>query len=373
MGTDASDKTIRADFAALLIAHAVDLLGPGEVQKIIGAKPGRGIFGFGSDKAALALAGEGEAELQNKTAALIALIADAFGAGLADANLEDIYTKLEKKHSPALANSSILPLIPKKFLEKYRLHYLSKEELEARVIEKSREVRQLQELDKRKSEFLSVVAHQLRTPLAGIKWALTMLQQNQAEPLSEKQKKLVLSCEEGNERMIAIVNKMLHADRISAGTFELSPVTTDLEALIESVIEEVHLAAAERSVSVTFTHDAHIPALVLDPEMTRFAFQNLIDNARKYSPLHGTVLVRAEMQGAQLVCSVADHGIGIPLDQQQYIFSRFFRAKNAIATEPNGNGLGLFIVKSILEKQGGRVWFTSEENKGTTFYCAFAL
>ncbi|HVB20262.1 MAG TPA: HAMP domain-containing sensor histidine kinase [Candidatus Paceibacterota bacterium] len=373
MGTDAPNKTIRVDFAALLIAHVVDLLGPSEVQKIVGAKLGRGFLGFGSDKAALALTEEGEEELQNKIAELIALIMNAFGTNLADANLEDIYTKLEKKYSPMLANSSILPLIPDKFLEKYRLHYLSKEELEARVIEQSREVQQLKELDKRKSEFLSVVTHQLRTPLTGIKWALTMLQQSQSGPLSEVQKKLILSCEEGNERMLSIVNKMLHADRINSGTFELAPVSTDLVALISSVIEEARLAAAERSVGITFTHDAHIPALMLDPEMMRFAFQNLLDNAIKYSPPRRAVLVRAEVHGTQVVCSVADHGIGIPSEQQSYIFSRFFRAKNAISTEPNGNGLGLFIVKSILEKHGGRVWFTSEENKGTTFYCAITL
>lgn len=373
MGTSAPDKVLRGDFIALLIAHTVDLLGSSEVQKIVGTKPGRGFFGFGSDKVALALTEEGETEMKSKIEALITLLVNAFGTGLVDKNLEDIYTKLERKYSPVLANSVILPLIPIKFIEKYRLHYLSKEELEARIIEKSKEVQQLKELDKRKSEFLSVVAHQLRTPLTGIKWALTMLLESQSQPLSQEQKKLILSCDEGNERMIDIVNKMLHADQIGAGTFVLAPVATDVVALIAGVIEELHFAAIQRSVAITFTHDTHIPELLLDPEMMRFAFQNLIDNAMKYSPPHGAVLVRARIQGTQVICSVTDHGIGIPLDQQPYIFSRFFRAKNAISAEPNGNGLGLFIVKSILEKHGGKVWFTSEENKETTFYCALTL
>lgn len=97
------------------------------------------------------------------------------------------------------------------------------------------------------------------------------------------------------------------------------------------------------------------------------------NNAIKYSPSHGTIEIRVEVRGAEVICSITDHGIGIPLDQQPYIFSRFFRAKNAISAQPNGNGLGLSIVKGILEKHGGTIRFTSEENKGTTFYCVFSI
>lgn len=232
---------------------------------------------------------------------------------------------------------------------------------------------ELQTLDKRKSEFLSVVAHQLRTPLTGIKWAISMLVQSQSEPLSAKQKKLIISCEDGNERMITIVNEMLHADRIGTGTFELVLVATDMVALISDVIEELRLLTTEHAITITFTHDTPIPALMVDPEMIRFAFQNLLDNAIKYSQPHGTIEIRTEVQNAQVICSITDHGIGIPLDQQPYIFSRFFRAQNAISAEPNGNGLGLSIVKSILEKHGGTIRFTSEEKKETTFYCVFTI
>ena len=368
METGASDKTVIADFTALLVARSVELVGAKEVFKVVGTEPGRGFLGLGANKAAIALAQEEEGELKNKTTALIALLSNAFGVSLIEQHLEDIYTKLEKKHSPVLANTLVLPLIPTEFLEKYRLHYLSKEELETRVLEKTKEVEQLKELDKRKSEFLSVMAHQLRTPLTGIKWALTMLLHTEPELLSDVQKKLLASCNEGNERMITIVNSMLQADRINMGTFELKPVETDFVALVESVIEEQQLTAMQREVTITLTPDANIPKLMIDKDTMRFALQNLVNNAIKYSLPKGTISIHIRLTGSRVECSIADHGIGIPLDQQQYIFSRFYRAKNAIATEPNGNGLGLFIVKSIVEKQGGTIGFTSEENKGTTFY-----
>jgi len=371
METEILSTAVIADFAALLIARTIDLIGPNEVFKVVGTKPSRGFFGLGSEKAALALAEEGEAGLRDKTAALIALLSNAFGVELADKHLEDIYTKLEKRHSPALANSLILPLIPKEFLEKYRLHYLSKEELEERVLEKTKEVQQLNELDKRKSEFLSVVAHQLRTPLTGIKWALTMLLANQSGALSEEQKNLLTSCEEGNERMIDIVNSMLQANRIDIGI--LKSEETDFMALVESVLKEQQLAAMEHSISLVLTHDADIPKLMIDKENMRFALQNLISNAIRYSLPDTTVSIRVTRKGTLVECTITDKGIGIPAEQQQYIFSRFYRAKNAIAAVPDGNGLGLFIVKSIVEKQGGKIWFTSEENTGTTFYLTLTI
>ncbi|MCX6788211.1 MAG: ATP-binding protein [Candidatus Kaiserbacteria bacterium] len=227
----------------------------------------------------------------------------------------------------------------------------------------------LRELDKRKTEFLSVVAHQLRTPLSGIKWAISMLMHDKVHEPSDEQKKLLALCETGNERMITIVNTMLHAARIGEGKIlDLARTETDLPALISEVITELALVAKERGITVTFTHDENIPKLSIDREMVRVAVQSLIENAIKYSKPSGAVSVRIEMQGTQVQCSIADNGIGIPADQQQYIFTRFLRAKNAISTDPNGNGLGLFIAKSILESHGGTIRFTSEENKGTTFY-----
>ncbi len=228
--------------------------------------------------------------------------------------------------------------------------------------------KELQELDKRKSEFLSVVAHQLRTPLSGIKWALDMILQDKKDPISEAHAKLLTTCNEGNERMITIVNTLLNADRVSAKDFHLELQEVDLVALMNTSINETKLSTQERSITIAFEHDEHIPAVMADPEMLRVAFQNLLDNAVKYSQQGGTVSVRATRKGAQVECSVADAGIGIPADQQQYIFSRFFRARNAISADPNGNGLGLFVVKNIIEKIGGKVWFISEEHKGTTFY-----
>jgi len=241
-------------------------------------------------------------------------------------------------------------------------------EKKARIeIEKANE--ELKELDKRKTEFLSIVAHQLRTPLSGIKWAITMLLRGKLKPPSADQKKLILLCEKGNERMIAIVNQMLRAARIGEnGISEINLEATDIVALISDVINESRLTAAEHETAITFTHEGTIPSLMIDREMIRLAVQNLLENAIRYSHSPSTVLINIKVQGTQVQCSIADNGIGIPADQQPYIFSRFLRARNAMAADPNGSGLGLFIAKSILEGHGGTIWFTSEENKGTTFY-----
>lgn len=372
--TAASPGDIVIDFASLLVGSASDILSTDEITKVIGVRPGRsGFLGLGPDAAARALAADDDASRKSKIAALLSSLANALGSAAVDTSLETIYTKLERKYSPVLANASLLPLIPDAFLEKFRLSFFSKEELEALVLEKTKANKELIELDRRKSEFLSVVAHQLRTPLSGMKWALNLLLREHPEPLSESQKKLLASCEEGNERMLTIVNSMLRADRVSAGGAALTRVPTDLVALVTAIIKESELLAAKRSVTLAFTHDPHVPLVPLDEEMMRFALQNLIDNALYYSHVGGTVAVSLTFSEGKVSVAVADTGIGIPLDQQPYIFSRFFRAKNAIATEPNGTGLGLSIVKDVIEKHGGTISFTSTENVGTTFYVTLAV
>jgi len=243
-----------------------------------------------------------------------------------------------------------------------------------RTEELTRANRELQELDQRKSEFLLIAAHQLRTPLSGIKWALNMLVGGQVGSVSDEQKALLMRICEGNERMIGLVNEMLSANQIDVGTFTLQTASTQVLDLVDSVISEILPNASKAKVAIVFDRrDNTIPELVVDPEKIRMVFQNLIDNAIKYSCPGGEISVSASREGNKTQFAIQDHGIGIPVDEQDRVFSRFFRASNAMKMDPNGTGLGLYIAKSIVEKHGGKVWFTSEENKGTTFYCAFTM
>lgn len=358
------------DFATFLVDSASGLVGKDEIRKVIGTEPGHsGLFGFGPDKAALALAAEPKDELMRKVASLADMLSNAFGAALVERNLEDIYTRIEKKYSPVLANQLVLPLIPAGFLEKYRLNYLSKKELEALVLEKTEAYQKLQELDRRQSEFLSIAAHQLRTPLSGLKWALNMLIEGEIGPVSNEQKVLLMKAYEGNERLINLVNDMLQANRIGQGVLPLKMASTQLLDLVDNVLYEMLPSAAKAGVSIRFDRrDDTLPPVMVDPEKIRAVFQNLLENAIKYSRAGGEVVLFASRAGNGVQFSITDHGIGIPADEQALIFSRFFRASNAKHMDPNGTGLGLYIVKNILDMHGGKIWLESGEGTGTTFH-----
>ncbi|MDP2594081.1 MAG: HAMP domain-containing sensor histidine kinase [bacterium] len=247
-------------------------------------------------------------------------------------------------------------------------------EVYLRTEELTRANAELQELDKRKSEFLSIAAHQLRTPLSGLKWALNMLIEGEIGPISNDQKVLLMKAYEGNERLINLINDMLQANRIERGVLPLKTVSTHLLDLMDNVLYEVLPNASKAGVSIRFDHrDDTLPPLMVDPEKMRAVFQNLLENAVKYSRPDGEVAISASRVGSGVQFAIIDHGIGIPADEKARIFSRFFRARNAKIKDPNGTGLGLYIVKNIIDMHGGKIWLESSEDKGTTFYFSLGV
>lgn len=250
---------------------------------------------------------------------------------------------------------------------------LEKETVEQKVRERTAELTKanaaLRELDERKSEFLSIAAHQLRTPLSGLKWALNMLIGGEAGPLSNEQKTLLMKSYEANERLISLVGDMLQANKIEKKTLQLNKSRTHILDLLDNVLYEVLPNASKRRVSIRFERrDDTLPPLVVDPEKIRAVFQNLLENAVKYSQEGGEVIISVTREGNGVRCAITDHGIGISAEARPHIFSRFFRADNAKKLDPNGTGLGLYIAKSIIDMHGGRIWFESGKDGGTTFY-----
>ncbi|MBI5126625.1 MAG: HAMP domain-containing histidine kinase [Candidatus Taylorbacteria bacterium] len=246
---------------------------------------------------------------------------------------------------------------------------VSSKMLVRRDLELTRANEMLRELDKRKSDFLSVMAHQLRTPLAGIKWTFNILLSEDLGTLNEEQKKFLMKGYESNQRMINLIEDMLGAERIGSGRAHFDFETTGIHQVLETVMFELTPQAANRDVSIKVEGiNEKLTPVVADSEKLKAVFQNLIDNAIKYTRAGGTVTVRCTDNGEFFVIAIKDTGIGIPQEQQKYIFNRFYRAPNAIKEQTDGSGLGLFIVKGIVEKHGGTVWFDSEEGKGTTFY-----
>ncbi|MBI4156054.1 MAG: HAMP domain-containing histidine kinase [Candidatus Zambryskibacteria bacterium] len=238
-----------------------------------------------------------------------------------------------------------------------------------RDLELSRANEKLQEFDEIKSNFISVVAHQLRTPLSGIKWTLNMLLNGDLGPLNNDQKTFLIKSYESNNRMITLINDMLDTDRIQSGKMHYGFRYINIIDLLDNVLFEISPEATKRNISIEFKRKLeNLPQVYIDPETMRAVFQNLLENAIKYTIEGGKIILDAEQVKNMLQISINDNGIGIPEDQKKKVFERFFRGRNAILRETDGSGLGLYIAKTIVEKNGGIIWFESKENNGTTFY-----
>lgn len=227
----------------------------------------------------------------------------------------------------------------------------------------------LTQLDQMKSEIISIVAHQLRTPLSAIKWTLKILLDEDAGPLLKEQHELISKGFESNERMIALINDMLAVDRLESGKIKYSFVPVQFEELVADMIRALLPLATQKNIHVEFTSpETLMPKIKIDPDKMRDVLQNLIDNAIKYTPKDGVVAVGVAIEKEKLHFWVKDNGIGIPQDEQDKIFSRFFRANNAVHTETDGSGLGLFIAQSVVIRHAGNIWFESTIGAGSTFH-----
>ena len=232
-----------------------------------------------------------------------------------------------------------------------------------------RDVTKDREINKMKSEFVSVASHQLRTPLTSIKWFAELLFDENNSNLTPDQKEWIKEIYDGNERLIDLVNDLLNVSRIETGkNFVVERKKMDIVKIIRDVVKKQAPDAKEKN--ITLLLDAHIPeTLLLDIDGVKIeqVFQNLLSNAIKYSPENSEVQFGFLDEGSSVCFSVKDSGIGIPEDQKRYLFEKFFRASNVIMTETQGTGLGLYIAKSIIEGHGGSIWFESH-TKGTTFF-----
>ncbi len=226
----------------------------------------------------------------------------------------------------------------------------------------------LREIDRLKSEFVSVAAHQMRTPLSGIKWSLDMLAKETVGPVNVKQKRLLLKSYESNERMILLVNNLLNTDRIESGRAQLEFVRAHLKDIIDNVLYYISPQAKGKKITIDFSFEDDLPYVSVDTEKIREVMQNIIENAVKYSEEGGTIHLGLYTKEKNVVVSVKDEGIGIPKNFRGDIFTKFYRGDNAVKMKTEGSGLGLFVAKEIVERHGGEIYFESKEGAGTTFY-----
>ncbi len=227
------------------------------------------------------------------------------------------------------------------------------------------------EMDKAKTELISLASHQLLTPLSIVSWYVEMLLAGDAGEMNAEQKKYLNEIYVGNKRMVELVNSLLGVSRMELGTFIPNPVLTDVTGLIKDICNEQKINVQEKEITLDFVIENNIPIIETDTRYLNMVIQNLISNAIKYTPKKGsiTISIALEKDKKNILFKVIDTGIGIPAKEKDKIFARLFRAQNALESgEIQGTGLGLYIVKSIVENSGGKVWFESVENVGTTFF-----
>jgi PAS domain S-box-containing protein len=223
-------------------------------------------------------------------------------------------------------------------------------------------------IERMKSEFVSISAHQLRTPLSAIKWTLKMFLDGDLGEITKEQREFLEKIYQSNERMINLINDLLNVTRIEEGRYLYKPVLADIVPICQSVIDSYKEEIEKKKLKFRFEKPKRLPKVRVDVEKISLAIQNLLENAIRYNREGGEIEITLEEKKGKIKFSIKDTGIGIPQNQQHRVFTKFFRAPNAMRMETEGSGLGLFITKNIIEAHGGEIWFESKEGKGTTFY-----
>lgn len=232
------------------------------------------------------------------------------------------------------------------------------------------------DIDRAKSEFVSLASHQLKTPLTSMRWLSESLLGPKADPLTDGQRHYVNEIHDASRRMSEMVNDLLNVSRIELGTLAMRIEEFDAVELLRAVEGEQHHAAEQKHVAVNLICADNLPHLKADKSQVRMVMQNLISNAIKYTPENGSVEAELTLAGAGrevLFFRVTDTGIGIPKDQRDKVFNKMFRASNAQSQVPDGTGLGLYVIKTILEHAKGGITFDTKEGKGSTFYASIPL
>jgi len=238
-----------------------------------------------------------------------------------------------------------------------------------------RDISEERRIDHMKSEFISLVSHQLRTPLSSMRWYLEMLIGEDAGPLTDDQKDYVKQVSASNTRMLHLISALLNVSRIELGHFELSPSSISLANLIKSVLSQFDLELKQKKIGVIYNIPDDTIGARSDKGLLILILENLISNAIKYSD-EGTAIhigVCSSKDNKKAIFTIQDSGIGIPLPEQKDVGGKLFRASNARINDTDGNGLGLYISHIAAENIGAELIFNSEKDKGTTFTLTIPL
>jgi len=235
-----------------------------------------------------------------------------------------------------------------------------------------RDITRAIEIDKAKTEFVSLASHQLRTPLSSISLASELLLRGIGGEVEEKKKKYLEEIYHSTQRMTDLINALLNISRIELGTFVVKRVPMDLAKNADRVLSELTLQLNEKKLRLKKSFK-EVPIVQFDENVFRIIIENLLTNAIRYTPGGGCITVKLERNESDILLSVADTGCGIPSGAQDKVFDKLYRAENAKEINSEGTGLGLYVVKSVVEKVGAKIWFESKKDTGTTFYVSIPV
>ena len=237
----------------------------------------------------------------------------------------------------------------------------------------TRSFEKVAEASRLKSEFIDVVSHQLRSPLTNIKWTFEILSAKDFNINEEKKEEYYINVKENIVRMVELIDDLLIISKIEEGAFSIHKSEISLEKAISELIDRYKVFAEASDIDLVFSPDKSIKTIMADSSMLKLLVENLVDNAIRYTKGGGKIEIKYEKKPKEILFSVKDEGVGIPEKDKKFIFHKFFRAENALRTRTKGSGLGLYVCQSIAVKSGGKIWFNSTENKGTTFYFTIPL
>jgi len=226
----------------------------------------------------------------------------------------------------------------------------------------------LAEANRMKSEFISIVSHQLRAPLSNLAWSIELLMSGRLGKIEEQQVEYLKILKENSDRMKDLVKDLLIVSRIESARFSLKKEEFSLEELTREIIKEFEPFAKTSNCEIEFSFEENLPKIYGDRYQIRQVIENLLDNAIRYTKGKGKVKIRIKKEKKFVCFEIEDNGVGIPKEDQKFIFQKFFRASNVLKYKTQGTGLGLYISKAIIERSGGKIGFKSQEGVGSIFW-----
>ncbi len=222
-------------------------------------------------------------------------------------------------------------------------------------------------INRSKSEFISIAAHQMRTPLSGIKWSMKLVLDGDSGPIGDKQRQLLMRAYDANERMIRLVADLLDVARIDEGRFGYEFKKGNIAETVRLTVSTLQAEAEHKNIKLDFSADT-VPEFAFDQSRITLVVQNLVENSIRYTLSGGFVRVTIKAGKHKVSVMVEDSGVGIPRKELPRIFTKFFRAENIIRMQTEGSGLGLFIVRNIVQQHGGEIYIVSTQDKGTKIW-----